>query len=72
MMLTVMHVHTKLFPLPLKKGAREPSYTVGGNISWYDRYGKQINYHMIQQSHSWAYNIHTKLQYKKMHAPLCS
>ena len=29
------------------------------------------NYHMIQQSHSWAY-ILTKLSLKKTHAPLCS
>ena len=26
---------------------------------------------MIHQTHSWAY-IHAKLQFKKIHAPLCS
>ena len=40
---------------------REPSYTVGGNVNWYNHYGEQYggslknytqNYHMIQQSHS--------------------
>ena len=43
---------------------REPSCTVGGNVNWYSHYGKQYggslknwkwSYHMIQQSHSWAY-----------------
>jgi len=43
---------------------REPSYTVGGIVNWYNHYGKQYggtsenyiyNYHMIQQSYSWAY-----------------
>ena len=29
------------------------------------------NYHMTQQSHSWAY-IQTKLSLKKTHAPACS
>ena len=32
---------------------------------------KLQNYHVIQQSHSWA-SIWTELQFKKMHAPLCS
>ena len=59
---------------------RVPSYTVGGNVSWYNHYGKRYggaseneiqNYHMIQQSHSWAH-IQTKLQFKKIHAPQCS
>ena len=49
---------------------REPSYTVGGNVNWYNHYGKQygptsenytLNYHMNKQSHSWAY-IQTKLE----------
>ena len=34
---------------------REPSYTVGGNVNWYNHYEKQYNYHMILQFHSWAY-----------------
>ena len=43
---------------------RETSHTVGGRINWCNCYGKQCgdslrnykwNYHMIQQSHSWAY-----------------
>ena len=43
---------------------REPSYTVGGNVNWYNHYGEQYeaslkskkqSYHMIQQSHSLAY-----------------
>ena len=44
---------------------RESSYTTGGNINWlHSHYGEQCgsplknlkqNYHMIQQSHSWAY-----------------
>ena len=59
---------------------REPYYTVGGNVNWYNHYGKEYgstsenqiqNYHMIQQSHSCAY-IQTKLSLKKIHAPLCS
>ena len=42
---------------------RELSYSVGGNVSWHNRCGKQYggsqktknrNYHMIQQSHPWA------------------
>ena len=42
----------------------EPSYTVGGNVSWCSDYGKQygdslkklkIDFQTIQQSHSWAY-----------------
>ena len=32
---------------------------------------KLQNYHMIQLSHSWAY-VPTKLQFKKLYAPLCS
>ena len=40
---------------------REPSYTIGGNINWYNHYGEQNggslkkiqSYHVIQQSHSW-------------------
>ena len=59
---------------------REPSYTVGGYVSWYNYYGEQYggtlenytwNYHMTQQSHSWAY-IQIKLSLKKTHAPACS
>ena len=59
---------------------REPSGTVGGNVSWYNHYGEQYggnlesyrySYHMTQQSHSWAY-IRTKLSLKKTHAPACS
>ena len=59
---------------------REPSCTVGGNGSWYSHYGEQYggtlenytqNYHMTQQSHSWAY-IQTKLSLKKTHTPVCS
>ena len=43
---------------------RVPSHTVGGNVNWYNHYGKQYggtlenyiqNYHMTQHSHSWAY-----------------
>ena len=59
---------------------REPSCTVGGNVSWYNHYGEQYggtlenntqNYPMTQQSHFWAY-IQTKLALKKTHAPTCS
>ena len=59
---------------------REPSYTVGGNVSWYNHYGGQYrgtlenytwNYRMTQQPHSWAY-IQTKLSLKMTHAPTCS
>jgi len=59
---------------------REPSCTVGENVSWYNHYGHQYgdtleiytyNYHMTQQSHSWAH-IQTKLSLKKTHAPACS
>ena len=55
----------------------EASCTVGGSVSWYnhhgDKYGDTLeiytqNYHMIQQSHSWAH-IWTKLSLKKTHAP---
>ena len=36
------------------------------------RYLRKLqNYHMIQQSHSWAY-IQTKRSLKKIHAPVCS
>ena len=40
---------------------REPSYTMGGNVNWFSHYGEQYggslkkSYHMIWQSHSWAY-----------------
>ena len=42
---------------------REPSYTVGRNVNWYNHYGEQYevpqktenSYHMIQKSYSWAY-----------------
>ena len=59
---------------------RESSSTVGGNVSWYNHYGEQYrgtlenytrNYHMTQQSQSWAY-IQTKISLKKTHAPTCS
>ena len=59
---------------------REPSYTVGGNVSWYNHYGEQYggtlknctqNYRMTQKSHSWAC-IQTKLSLKKAHAPVYS
>ena len=54
---------------------REPSCTVGGNMSWYSHYGEEYgdtleiyteNYHMTQQSHSWEC-IRTKLTLKKTH-----
>ena len=41
---------------------KEPSYIVGGNVNWYNHYGKRYrvssknwkqDYHMIKQSHSW-------------------
>ena len=44
---------------------RESSYTVGGNVNRCSHYEKQYggssksekqNYHMIKQSHSWAYD----------------
>ena len=38
----------------------------GGSLKTYKQ-----NYHMILQSHSWAY-IRRKLYFKKIHAPLCS
>jgi len=43
---------------------REPSCTAGGNVNWYNHYGKQYggtsenliyNHHMTQQFHSWVY-----------------
>ena len=55
---------------------REHSYTVGGNVSWYNHYGEHYggtleiytqNHHMTQQSHSWAYT-QTKLSLKKTQA----
>ena len=48
-----------------------------GNVNWYSHYGEQFgdtleiytqNYHMTQQSHSWA-NIRPNLSLKKTHAP---
>ena len=59
---------------------REPSCSVGGNVSWYNHSGKQCggilenytqNYHMTQQSHSWEY-IWTNFSLKKTHAPAYS
>ena len=59
---------------------REPSCTVGGNVSWYNHYGEEYggtlenyaqNYDMTQQSHSWAYT-QTKLSLKKTHTSSCS
>ena len=50
----------------LEKG--EPSYTIGGNLKWYNHYGEQYGgslknkisiYHMIQQSQSFVY-VHKK------------
>ena len=43
---------------------RKPSWIVGGNVNWYDHYGKQYEgasklkqkYYMIQQSHYWVYS----------------
>ena len=55
---------------------REPSFTVGGNVSWYNHCGEQYggtlenytkNYCVTKQSHSWAY-IWIKLSLKKTHA----
>ena len=43
---------------------KEAAFTIDGNVYWYRHYGEQnggslknekYNYHMIQQSHSWAY-----------------
>ena len=74
--LVLVKVH-KVKNMTLK---REPSSAVGGNVNWHNHYGKQYgdssenqiqNYHMIQQSHSWA-SIQTKLQFKKIHAHVCS
>ena len=51
----------------------EHFYTVGGNINWYNHYGKHYggtsenyiqNYRMIQQFHSWVYNW-KKFSFKK-------
>ena len=51
----------------------DPSCTTGGNVNWYNHYGKQYgdtsenqiqDYHMIQQSQSQAY-IQIKLSFKK-------
>ena len=59
---------------------REPSYTAGGNINWYNYYGEQhgsflkelnIELPYIQQFHSWAY-IWRKPQFKLIHVPQCS
>ena len=55
-------------------------YTVGENVNWYNHYGEQYggilenytqNYHMTQNTYSWAY-IWKKLSLKKTHAPACS
>ena len=52
---------------------REPSYTAGGNASWYSHYRRQYggssenvkdNYHVVQQSQSWVYT-QMKLSSKK-------
>ena len=59
---------------------REPSYTVGGNINWYSHHGgwyedslKKLkwSYHMMQQSHSWAY-MQSKTRSERIHVPQCS
>ena len=55
-------------------GEKEPSCTVGGNVSWYSHYGEQYggtleiytsNCHVTQQSHSWAYIYPDKTFLKK-------
>ena len=52
---------------------KEPSFTVCGNVNWYNHYGDQYggtleiyteNYHMTKQFHSWAY-ICTNLSLKR-------
>ena len=59
---------------------REPSCTVDGNVNRFNHYGEQYggilenytqNYHMTQNTYSWAY-IWKKLSLKKTHAPACS
>ena len=58
---------------------REPSCPVSRNVNWYTNYGEQYggslktenSYHMILQSHSWAY-IQRKTWPQKIHAPQCS
>ena len=51
----------------MEKGG--PSYTVGRNVNWFSHYEEEHggslknykqSYHMIQQSHSWAYNQEKK------------
>ena len=72
--------------MALKKNAgedvekREPSYTIGGNVNWYNHCGKQygntsenLNTELPYDPAilSWAY-IQTEISLKKIHAPLCS
>ena len=76
---TTMRYHLTPVRMPLiKKGLqinagegvekREPSYMVGGSVSWCSHCGKQYgesskSCHMIQQSHAWVYiqtNYHSK------------
>ena len=58
---------------------REPSYTVGGNINWYDHYGKQYENRKtnIELTYDPAIPLlgtypDKTLIHKKMHAPLCA
>ena len=44
---------------------REPSYTVGRNVNWYNHYGKQY----VWRNHTY---IQRKPYFEKMHAPPCS
>ena len=46
---------------------REPSATAGGNVNWYNHYGKQYG----GFSYPWA-SIQTKLPFKKINEPKCS
>ena len=58
---------------------RESSYTVGGNVNWYNHYREQYGgtlkklkteYHMILQSYySWAYT-QRKMQFEKIQCTL--
>ena len=61
-------------------GEKGPSDTVSGNANQYSHYGKQCgdslknwkqNWHMTQQSHSWAYTLR-KPDLKETRAPQCS
>ena len=61
-------------------GKRKVSYTVDGDVNWYNHYAKQYggssekekqNYHMIQQSCTWA-SICRKPSFEKTQLPQCS